>query len=95
MEEVIFIIIGFLWFLCGITAASIARNKGDNGCFGFILGILLGPIGVIIALLSSPKQAKLDERALKSGKMKKCPACAELVKVDATKCRHCGEDLNV
>ena len=83
-----------IWLLCGIMAASIASNKGDSGCFGFILGILLGPIGVIIALLSSPKQAKLDESALKSGKMKKCPACAELVKAEATKCRHCGEELH-
>ena len=89
------IIIVFIWFFCGIMAASVAKSKGDRGCFGLILGFLLGPIGVIIALLSSPKQAKLDERALKSGKMKRCPACAELVKVEATKCRHCGENLNI
>ena len=95
MEVILKVIIPFIWLLCGIAAASIASNKGDRGCFGFILGILLGPIGVIIALLSSPKQAKLDERALKSGKMKKCPVCAELVKAEATKCRHCGEDLNI
>ena len=87
-------VILIIWVVCGIIAAAIASNKGDSGCFGFILGILLGPIGVIIALLSSPKQAKLDERVLKSGKMKKCPACAELVKAEATKCRHCGETLN-
>ena len=59
-----------LWLLCGVMAAGIASQKGDTGCGGCFLG-------VIIALLSSPKQAKLDARALKSGKMKKCPACSE------------------
>jgi RNA polymerase subunit RPABC4/transcription elongation factor Spt4 len=25
--------------------------------------------------------------------LKKCPACAELVKAEARKCKHCGEAL--
>lgn len=95
MEFVPILLVLILWIVFGIIAAVIASEKGRSGCGGFALGVLLGPFGILWALLMRRDQANIDDTALKSGEMKKCPACTELVRVEATKCRHCGEDLNI
>jgi hypothetical protein len=71
--------IGF-WLLCGIVAAMIGRRKGA-GCVGFVVGLILGPIGIIIALVMK-------------GNRKACPFCKELVNRDATVCPHCQKDID-
>ena len=85
----------FIWIVCGLIAGAIASGRGRSSCGGFATGFLLGPLGIIWALVMPKDQAVIDEESLKSGEMKKCPACAELVKSEAIKCRHCGEELNV
>ena len=75
----------FLWLLFGIVSAVVASKKGRSGCDWFALGVLLGPFGFILALVVSPNQKKVDAAALKSGTMKKCRFCAELIRREATK----------
>ncbi len=41
-----------IWFICGIIAAAIGSSKGE-GFVGFIIGFILGPLGIIAAILSS------------------------------------------
>lgn len=68
-----------IWFLCGIVACMIGAGKGE-GCLSFIVGFLLGPFGILIAIFSK-------------GDRETCPYCKELVHKDAIVCKHCGRNL--
>jgi hypothetical protein len=83
----------FLWFLFGLISAIVASKKGRSGCGWFLLGVLLGPFGLILALVVGANEKKVEDQALQSGAMKKCPFCAELIKHEAVKCRFCGEKV--
>ena len=65
----------FGWLGCGIIAALIASKKGE-GCLGLIVGMLFGPLGIIIAIFSK-------------GDRIPCPFCAELIRNVAKVCPHC------
>ena len=45
-----------LWLSFGIISAVIAANKGRSGRGWFVLGLLLGPLGIILALVVSKNQ---------------------------------------
>lgn len=74
-----------IWLICGVVSAVIASNKGRNVAGWFALGMLFGLIAIII--VAAIPSLTVD------GKTKRCPHCAELVKTEATVCRHCGRDL--
>lgn len=80
-----------LWLIFGAITSKIASDKGNDPIRGFFLGLLLGPLGLLIALLSSKDDSELKRSALKSGNKKKCQFCAELIASEAIKCKHCGE----
>ena len=50
-------------------------------------------IVAFLVLLGAAVIARLITTAVKHGTHKRCPACAELVKSQAAKCKHCGESL--
>lgn len=81
-----------IWIASSILGVMIGSSKGRSGA-GFALGFLLGPLGVIITLFLKPDTAKVEEEALGSGGMRKCPFCAELVKTEALVCKHCQRNL--
>lgn len=55
-----------LWVVCGLIAMLIAQSKGNSAVTGFILGVLLGPIGIIIAAVSSrsPEAEAIRQRRI-------------------------------
>ena len=89
-----FLLLLLLAFI-GLINIPIAQSRGRSLVRWFFLGFLLGPIGFILLLFMPKTQTKKDEEALDRGELRKCPSCAELVKSEAVKCRHCGDPLNV
>ena len=83
----IFIII---WICFGLVGSMISQKKGNSGFAGFLFGVLLGPIGLLIAYFSSDNE---KEKRRRTGDTQKCPNCAEYVKADALVCKHCGSKL--
>jgi len=73
------LIVLFFWLLFGLTTATIARQKRRSGASWFVVGFLLGPIGLLIILfIRTPHR---------------CPYCKESVHKTAHVCPHCRKDI--
>ncbi len=85
----------FIWFLFGLISAVVASNKGRSGCGWFLLGFLLGPFGLILALVISKKvnYDRIEKPTHDRVAERECPRCQETIRADALKCKHCGRDL--
>jgi hypothetical protein len=82
-----------LLLILGLIPAMIAHKKGRSFLGWYIYGILFFIIALVHSLLVSEDTEKFENKQLKEGTMKKCPNCAELVKQEASVCRHCGKSL--
>ena len=69
VEALVFLIV--IWIPLGIVGAIIMSRKGRSGCAGFAMGILLGPIGLIMALLIRPSEENEAERQLRIEEIKR------------------------
>ena len=80
-----------LWFILSCVAGIIASNKGRFGLGYFLLSIFLTPlIGLLCALAAGKNVAQIEKRQIHNAEMRRCPCCAEIVRTQAIKCRHCG-----
>jgi len=77
-----------IWCLFGMVAAILATQKGRSGFGWFLLGVLIGPFALIVALLPSREDQSRHD-ALRYGQAagyRKCPSCAEAIRAEAVKC---------
>ena len=73
--------------LTSLIAAKIAQTKGRSIGRWFLVGLLLNLLGVILIAVMDSIEGNVEQQALSREGRKKCPYCAELVKVEAVKCR--------
>lgn len=79
---------------CHRVGKYFRHNRGRSYAAGFFLALVFSPLVAWIFGMILPQNAEaLASQGLVNGSMKKCPSCAELVKAEAMKCRHCGEAL--
>lgn len=74
-----------------ILVFLISRSGGGGLAAGF--GAFLVPIAALAVALSTKTSEQLAVRQGSHGEYKKCPFCAESVRVEAIKCKHCGSNL--
>jgi uncharacterized membrane protein YGL010W len=83
-----------LWIVFSVLAGRYAKRKGFGFAATFVMSLIISPlIGFASVAVRKPVVAEMEREALATGEVKKCPACAELVKFEASKCRFCGEAL--
>jgi hypothetical protein len=87
---------GVVYFLvCAVVGfllvILISRSGGSGVAAGF--GAFLAPVGGIFFALASSSSEQLAVERGAHGDYKKCPYCAEPVRREAVKCKHCGSTL--
>lgn len=78
-----------VWFGFGIWAGVIARKKGRSFAVWFVIGLVIGIFGVLIAWAVRPSTAGIARNNLAAG-LAKCRECKAWIDDDARRCQHCG-----
>ena len=81
-----------LWIGSAIVASRLSEEKGQGGGIGAFLGLVLGPLGLLIIALTADNPEGLQRVAIRKG-IRPCPACAEFIRREARKCRYCFEEV--
>ncbi len=87
--------------LSGIVASNKNRDPAGWGVIGLLFG-LFGFIAVVAVGEGEETQSSSDQNSQPSGARefdpdnheKKCPMCAEYIKLEARRCKHCGHEFS-
>jgi hypothetical protein len=83
-----------IWLLFGLVAMIVAKSKERSGLGWFLFGCFFGPFSLIVIALPSLRKNPIDPYAPTPKTHVRCPACKELILIDATVCKHCAGPVN-
>jgi len=80
------------WMVLGAITGAVAQSKGRSFLGFFFYGFLLFPVAIIHALVMRSDLA-VANASIPTDEARKCPACAEMIRKEATICRYCHTPL--
>jgi hypothetical protein len=86
----------FFWIVATVVVAIIARSRGRSGFAWFLLALFFSPLLMLVLVLAlghRRREPVAQQQTPLAASSKKCPQCAEAVRMEAAKCRFCGCDF--
>jgi hypothetical protein len=84
------LIVGWLVLAVGVGLAAAALRR--SGLLWGLLALVLSPLIAGVALLIAGRKRGLDEPS--PWTHIRCPTCKEMIRMDATVCRYCGQRID-
>ncbi|MEV5021408.1 hypothetical protein MRBLMA1_001230 [Sphingobium sp. LMA1-1-1.1] len=84
---VLFVLV--IWLGSIVLCVKMAQARDREPVLWGVLGATFGIFAILLLALIGPGSPS-PTGITRNAKMRKCPACAEFIKVEAIKCRYCG-----
>ncbi|CAJ6396933.1 phage-like membrane protein [Burkholderia pseudomallei] len=75
-----------------VVGASVVTQGTTSGALAATLAFLV-PVVVLVVVLLAKNGQQIAVETGQFGGYRKCPFCAESVRMEAIKCKHCGSQL--